>query len=119
MKEIDFSNLTLDLKKQFIYFLAKNNIDFHKLKDSKFLTTKIRITGTNNKPTRIVIKPQDVWHLAQKGHRVSKYHIKCQEDAIKYRTPSQKKNQKKSFTEKNPIKIFLKIGIRLRKFKKS
>lgn len=96
MKEIDFSTLTLDLKKQFIYFLAKNDIDFQSLKNSRFMTTKIRITGANNKPTRIVIKPEDVWHLANKSKKISKYHINCQEDALHYRTPEKNGRSPKS-----------------------
>lgn len=83
MREIQFSNLTLDLKKQFIYFLAKNDIDFHRLKDTRFLRTKIRITNSksNKSPARIVLKPEDIDHLCRKRGKPSKYHIHCTEDA--------------------------------------
>jgi len=57
MKEITFGELSLDLKKQFIYFLAKNNIDFHRLKDSRFMRTIVRITNSKGEksPARIIL----------------------------------------------------------------
>lgn len=120
MKEIEFSNLTLDLKKQFIYFLAKNNINFHQLRDSKFLTTKIRIVGSNNRPTRIVIKPEDIWHLANKTKKVSKYHINCQEEALKFKTPTKnKKRRKKWKTDKKRGVSRSKSMRRINKLKKN
>lgn len=100
MKEINFSKLTLDLKKQFIYFLAKNDIDFHKLKNTKFLTTKIKIKGMNNRPTRITIRPGDLNHLTRKNNKISRYHIDCVKDSLKYRSPSPAKKHRFAKTEK-------------------
>jgi hypothetical protein len=77
MKEIAFSKLTLDLKKQFIAFLAKHDIDFKRLKDSRFLETKIKLIGHNGRPTKVILTPNDISHLARKTQRVNKYHIKC------------------------------------------
>lgn len=83
MKEIQFSNLSLDLKKQFIYFLAKNNIDFQRMNDSRFMKTKIRITNSKSgkSPARIVLKPEDIEHLCRKKGTPSKYHLNCGDDA--------------------------------------
>jgi hypothetical protein len=123
MKEILFSNLTLDLKKQFIYFLAKNNIDFHRLKDSRFLRTKIRITNSKSgkSPARIVLKPEDIDHLCRKRGKISKYHVHCTEDAWNHgrrqhspnigkypKSKSQKKFKKYEKTPKTPKKDVVK-----------
>lgn len=76
MKEIKFSNLPLDLKKQFIYFLAKNNVDFKQLKNSRFLHTKIKLISKKGN-AQILIKNKDFSELAQKKSEPSKYHKDC------------------------------------------
>lgn len=84
MKEITFTELSLDLKKQFIYFLAKNNIDFHRLKDSRFMRTVIRITNSksNRSPARIVLSNEDIEHLCRKSNtNCAKFHVGCNQEA--------------------------------------
>ena len=80
MKEITFAELSLDLKKQFVYFLAKNNIDFHRLRDSRFMRTVIRITNSksNRSPARIVLTNADIEHLCRKSNtHAGKFHVEC------------------------------------------
>jgi len=102
MKEIAFSQLTLDLKKQFIHFLAKHNIDFQRLKDSRFLETKIKLIGANGKPTKVVLKPNDIEHLCRKTRRVNKYHIDCcANDAWSYQS---RENSDEKFVLRSPRK---------------
>ena len=42
-KTIKFKDLPLDLKKQFVHHLSKNDVDFEQVKDSKYLQAKVKI----------------------------------------------------------------------------
>lgn len=77
MKEINFSDLTQDLKKQFLYFLARNNINFYRLRDSNCLRTKIRITNSQSgrSAARIVLKPEDIESLCRERNAEDSHHL--------------------------------------------
>ena len=85
MKEIQFTDLDLPLKKLFIQFLAKNNIDFSKLKDSRFMHTKIKIRGLKGKNTNVVVSPEDVEHIARCTSKPNLFHLNCTDDAWRYK----------------------------------
>ena len=80
MKEINFSDLPLDLKKQFIYFLSKNKVDFQQLGKSRFMHTKIRLVSDQG-DAEVVVRRKDFSELAKKKKEISPYHRKCVEES--------------------------------------
>lgn len=95
MREILFSELSLDLKKQFIRFLANRQINFQQFKIKKYMTTKIKIRTAKGRPTKIVLKAEDIDHLARKVRSPSKYHIDCVADRWSYSPKKEREKRNK------------------------
>lgn len=76
-----FSELPLELKKQFLHHLTKNGVDFEKSVDSKYVQTTVKIIEEEEGAKKLVIpsaagpsKSRD--HSKSRGKQASERHFK-------------------------------------------
>ena len=78
MREILYSELPLELKKQFIQHISKNKIQFDKIKDDKYVHMKVKIIEDEEKKTRLFIPGVDKVNMFEKNEgSKNKYHKEC------------------------------------------
>jgi hypothetical protein len=77
-KEILFSELPLELKKQFLHHLAKNKVEFEKFKDSKYLQAKVKIIEEEEGKPKLFIPGKTKQRDFNKSEeRKNKFHQDC------------------------------------------
>lgn len=64
--DIMFSELPLELKKQFLHHLVKNGVDFQRTEDNKFLQAKVKLIEDASQEKRITV-PSSVEKSKSKG----------------------------------------------------
>lgn len=82
IKEIHYNDLPLELKKQFLHHLAKNNVDFEQLKDSKYMQAKVKIVEQKDGSPHIIPppgeRPKSTLHMKTRPGKIDHhFHDKC------------------------------------------
>lgn len=81
---VEFSKLPLNLKKQLMTFMVKNNVEFEKdLMASNFQTmvAKLEIKGVGGKKAKVKLTKLDIERLCRKRNSIDGgYHKKCKNE---------------------------------------
>ena len=99
MKEIQFNNLSTELKRQFIDFLGRHKIDFESLQSSKTKETKIRIFNRNGEPMRVVVRPGDLGGIQETAKRPGSAVTRAKRPKSKSRPKRAKRGEKTGYLE--------------------
>lgn len=63
---IKFSNLPLDLKKEFTMFLMRNNVRFEKIDQSGYVEAKLKLVSSDKNSVKVMLNKEDIDRLAKK-----------------------------------------------------
>jgi hypothetical protein len=122
-RTVFFSKLPLSLKKQFLYYLTKHEVDFSKNEDGRFMEALVEIQGEHLTKKQLkkknkekiedflerngLVKKNFSKDQNQKNHKKKCYHKKCKMDEFDLHRDKEKRNRSKS-KEKNCEEDFLK-----------
>lgn len=75
-KEVLFSELPLELKKQFLHQLAKNDVEFQKLQDGRYVQAKVKIVEAKGEK-RLIMPPGKKTMREREMNKDHKFHHDC------------------------------------------
>jgi hypothetical protein len=75
-KEVLFSDLPLELKKQFLHHLSKNDVEFQKLQDGRYLQAQVKIVESKGEK-RLVMPPGKQTMKEREMNKDHRFHKDC------------------------------------------